>query len=154
MDVTLKHCADKAKINISTARFYKDKYLQYFTTSGEGRNTKYDEESTVEILSLISKLYKQNMDEAQIVEALDNLYGIPTSSDLVVQELPQLDIIEGIREMLSSELAKRDEAIDKLSQQVSELAQGSEERDRMLMENIRLLQQQNGKSWWQRVWGK
>lgn len=106
MYVTLKSCADKAGINISTARFYKDRYLQYFTTSGEGRNTKYDEESTVEILALISKLYKQNMDEAQIIEVLENRFGVQVDTTPVVQETPQIDVVETIRGVMHEELER------------------------------------------------
>jgi len=87
--LTLKQCAELAHIGVSSARFYKDKpeFKHYFTTIGEGRNTKYQEESTVELLLLISKSYADNLDADQIVELLENRYGIIT--DLVTQEEEQ-----------------------------------------------------------------
>jgi len=147
MYVTLKACADKAGINISSARFYKDKFLQYFATSGEGRNTKYDEESTVEILALISKLYKQNMDEAQIIEELENRYGIPTVGHLVQQEkdnnseTTQQELINAVTEVFRGEISRLEDKID-------ELAQGSKSRDELLMETLVAIRERDRKKSW------
>jgi len=125
--LTLKQCADLAKIGVSSARFYKDKpeFKHYFTTIGEGRNTKYQEGSTIELLTLISKSYADNLDADQIVEILESSYGVVT--DLVTQEKKnnstteqQEDLTHSIRAIFSEELGKRDQLILDLQEQLSD----------------------------------
>ena len=148
MKLTFKQVAEKAGVNQSTAAFQRDKFLQFFTFTGEGRHRKYAEES-VEILSLISKMYAESKTYEDILETLEKRFGVQVTDIAVVAEntTTQLDIIEGIRDMLKDELSQRDDAIGRLENKVDELSQGSQERDRLLIENIRLLQE-NKKKWW------
>lgn len=149
MDYTLKQCADKAKLGQSTARFYKEKYLEYFTTSGEGRATKYAE-NTVDILLLIAKSYKDKLDYDQIKEVLDGLYGVNVSTSLVeqgdnnntvvVQQNELIEIIHGLRDSLES-VVQTVERLEKKSDVVAE------RHDRLLMESLRLIGERNRK-WW------
>lgn len=186
MYLTLKQCADLAKIGISSARFYKDKpeFKPYFITIGEGRNTKYQETSTVETLTLISKAYTDNLDADQIVELLENRYGVIT--DLVTQEgnnntttTQQEDLTNSIRAIFIEEIAKRDSLIlhlqqelvntkEELQQELSGIKQslvtlhergedglrGSERRDADIMSMMRDLQADKQRKWWQKLFSK
>ena len=154
MYTTLKRCAELAdNLNISTARFYKDKYLQYFTTSGEGKKTRYDETSTVELLLLITNSYKQNFDMDQIVELLDSKYGVIVT-DLVPQTednttvTVQQSMVEVIRTAVSEEVKQLSDQVETLIKDANTRDAQSQSRDALLMENIRLLQEKANKKWW------
>ena len=175
--LTLKQCAELAHIGVSSARFYKDKpeFKHYFTTIGEGRNTKYQEESTVELLTLIGKSYADNLDADQIVDLLENRYGVIT--DLVVQEennnttiTQQEDLTNSIRlilrEELQQELNKRDSAILHLQQELTSIKESlathhqraesgyreSQDRDAEIMSMMRDMQddkeRMQQRKWW------
>ena len=148
MYLTLKQCSNLANINVSTARFYKDRYLQYFTTQGEGKTTKFEQDSTVEILCLIKASYAKGYDHDQITEVLDRRYGVNVT-DLVTQEAD--NSTETMQQCLI-EVFK--EEISRLEDKIDSLASCSDERDKRIMENIRLIQEQNSKTFWQRLRGK
>ena len=150
MDITLKQVGEITGINISTIRYYKNSFKQYFTTSGEGKSTKYEEKSTVDIMNLISNGYKRGYDKEQILELLDSKYGINVVTDLVTQEEDNSTIIapQDLIKLFQDEMEKHNNAITELTNKVDALAQGSQSRDELLMENIRLLQAKKRK-WWQ-----
>lgn len=146
MDYTLKKIAELAQINVSSARYYRDLYESYFTTTGEGRNRRYSE-SNIALLKSISKMYSEGMLAAQIVETLDSSYGIPVTRDLpVVQEntATQQDILNEVRNIFKEEIKTLEDKVDAL-------AQGSQERDARLMETMRAISEKNQKKGW-RFW--
>jgi len=153
MDLTLKQASDLAHMNISTCRFYKDKYIQYFTTSGEGKKTKFEENSTVEILLLIGKSYAEGLDQDQITEILDNRYGVNIVADIVPVEnnnkidATQHDVITAIKEAFHEEVKALEDKIDLLAVEARERDTQSQSRDELIMTNIRLLQEKR-RPWW------
>jgi len=151
MDVTLKRIAEITSLNISSIRFYKDKYIQYLTTSGEGRTMKYEQDSSVAIFNLVADSYKKHMDQEQIIELIEAQYGINVTTDLAVQEdnrtITTQQVMESIREMFIKELSSRDLIIAELTEKVDSLVNRSKDRDALLMDNIRLLQEKR-KPWW------
>jgi hypothetical protein len=135
MDITLKQASDLAQLNISSCRFYKDKYIQYFTTSGEGKTMKYEKDSTVELLILIRESYKKGLDQDQITQILDEKYGVNVT-DLIPQEkeneitiTPQ-ELINEIKETFSTEIKRLENKIDELTEIIRQ-------------------QQRNNKKWWE-----
>ena len=135
MDITLKQASDLAQLNISSWRFYKDKYIQYFTTSGEGKTMKYEKDSTVELLILIRESYKKGLDQDQITQILDEKYGVNVT-DLIPQEkeneitiTPQ-ELINEIKETFSTEIKRLENKIDELTEIIRQ-------------------QQRNNKKWWE-----
>jgi len=158
MYTTLKRCAELAdNLNISTARFYKDKYLQYFTTSGEGKKTRYDETSTVELLLLITNSYKQNFDMDQIVELLDSKYGVIVT-DLVPQTednttvTARQSMVEAIRTVVSEEVKQLSDQVETLINDANTRDVQSQSRDEMLLTTMRMMIEKR-KPWWKK-WGK
>jgi len=161
MDITLKKISEITSINISTIRFYKDKYLQYLTTSGEGRTMKYEQVTSVAIFSLVAESYKKNFDQDQIIELLDQRFGVNIVTDLVAQPddnnaaATQQDVLSEIRSMFKEEMQSRDEAIAELSDKVDSLANGSKSRDELIMTNINLIRERQSKrGFWSRVFFK
>ena len=158
MDLTLKQASDLAHMNISTCRFYKDKYIQYFTTSGEGKKTKFEEKSTVEILLLIGKSYAEGLDQDQITEILDNRYGVNIVADIVPVEnnnkidATQQDVITAIKEAFREEVKALEDKIDLLASDARERDTQSQSRDAVLMDALRAIREKNEKKWWR--WGK
>jgi len=178
MYLTLKDCAELAHINVSSARFYKDKeeFRNYFKTSGEGKKIKYEQDSTVELLSFISKSYAEGLDADQIVELMDSRFGMIVT-DLATQEpdnntetTQQEDLVHSLRHVLLEELAKQNHIIlklqDELENMKAEFKEGlagdsmkvenghrdAESRDLEVMQklnDIKLIQQQrNKRTWW------
>jgi len=160
MDITLKQVGEKTGINISTVRFYKNKYLQYFTTSGEGNNTRYEEKSTVEIMNLIAKSYKSGFDYNQIIELIENRYGINIVTDLVTQDegnnvvTAQQSMEISMRNLFKEEMEKHNIAIVELKKEVMELAVEGRERDtqsqirdEILLKTMREMMSRR-KPWW------
>lgn len=76
---------------VSTARYYVDKYIDFFTYTGDGRKRRYDEESTIEILTAISEYYAQNKADYEIIEYLSTVRQPVVSADFseVEEEVEQ-----------------------------------------------------------------
>jgi len=146
---TLKRCSELAKQNISTSRFYKNKYLQYFKTSGEGKKTKFEESSTVELLRLIGESYTKGLDSDQITGLLDMQYGV-TVTDIAQQDNNSIgttqheDLVQSIRSVFVEEISKRDslildlqEELEGIKQALAEQAERAEDSARRLEERDR-----------------
>ena len=179
MYLTLKDCAELAHINVSSARFYKDKeeFRNYFKTSGEGKKIKYEQDSTVELLSFISKSYAEGLDADQIVELMDSRFGMIVT-DLATQEpdnnaeiTQQEDLVHSLRAMLQQELSRRDELILELQEEMESIkqtlagqdkraedrARSVEERDNEVLQHlndIKKEQQQRNKPLWKRIFNR
>ena len=128
MYLTLKQCSELTDINISTCRYYKDVYLQYFRTQGEGKTTKFEKSSTVEILNVIKASYVRKLDHDQIVELLDKMYGVNVTTDIVTQEpdnntiaTQQEDLVQSIRHVLLEELIKQSHIIIQLQDELEDM---------------------------------
>jgi len=148
MIYTLKQCAKLAELGESTARFYRDRYEQYFSVaSGEGRSRKYSQE-TINLLQFISKCYNDKMDHSQIIEALDNLCGVPISTQIAensnTNAIQQEDLVKSIKLIFIDELNKRDslildlqEELEGIKQALAEQAERAEDSARRLEERDR-----------------
>lgn len=62
---TFKQAAELAGLHENTARTYRDKFLEFFSCTREGRRRRYPEEA-VAILRLISEKVSQNLTQEQI----------------------------------------------------------------------------------------
>jgi len=182
MYLTLKQCAELAEnMNVSTARYYKDSYFEYFDTNGEGKTTKFEEHSTIELLKLIKSAYVKKLDHDQIVELLNVHRGFIPSNSVVqasdnnTEITQQEDLALNIRHILFEELAKQNRIIlqlqDELEDMKAEFKEGlaglyekvenghrdAESRDLEVMQklnDIKLIQQQRNKPWWRKLFGK
>jgi len=179
MYLTLKDCASLAGINVSSARFYKDKeeFRNYFKTTGEGKKIKYEQDSTVELLSFISKSYSEGLDADQIVGLMENRFGMIVT-DLATQEpdnstevAQQEDLMHSLRVMLQQELSRRDELILELQEELEGIRQtltehdkraedryrSVEERDNEVLQrlnDIKKEQQQRNRPLWKRIFSR
>jgi len=174
MYLTLKQCSELTDINISTCRYYKDSYLEYFDTQGEGKTTKFEEHSTIEILKLIKSAYVKKLDHDQIVELLNVHRGFIPSNPVVqvpdnnTETTQQEDLVHSLRIVLQQELNRRDELILELQEELESIrqtlaehnekaedrARSAESRDGDIMSAIRELQQQRNKPWWRRIFSQ
>jgi len=168
MYLTLKQCAELAHINISSARFYKDKeeFKHYFTTIGEGKKIKYEEKSTVEILSFIGKSYAEGLDADQIAGLMDNKFGVIVT-DLTTQDTDnnteatqQEDLVQSLKVIileLQEELAEIKQTLLKQDERNKDRDRRAEARDNEVLQklnDIKLIQQQRNKKPWWRFFGK
>jgi len=178
MYLTLKDCASLAGINVSSARFYKDKeeFRNYFKTTGEGKKIKYEQDSTVELLSFISKSYSEGLDADQIVGLMENRFGMIVT-DLATQEpdnnteaTQQEDLVQSLRAMLQQELSRRDELILELQEEIEGIRQtltdhnkraedrsrSVEERDNEVLQRLTEIKeaQQRNNPWWRKLFSR
>lgn len=72
---TFKQAAELAGLHENTARTYRDRFLEFFVCTGEGRRRRYPEEA-VAILKLISEKVSQNLTQEQIQVELERKYGL------------------------------------------------------------------------------
>jgi len=180
--LTLKQCSELTDINISTCRYYKDVYLQYFRTQGEGKTTKFEKSSTVEILNVIKASYVRKLDHDQIVELLDKMYGINVTTDIVTQEpdnsteaTQQEDLAHTIRHVLLEEITKQNRIIIQLQEEIEDMRaefnegftglhkkvedgyKDVENRDNEVIQrlnDIKVIQQQRNNPWWRRIFSQ
>jgi len=154
MKLTWKEVVTKSNVNVpATATFYRDKFIDFFNYKYEGRNRRYDE-SCVEILNHIYKMYSEGKIYEHILESLEDKYGVQISN-IVTQEdntnptTIQYDPSEDIKELL--------EEVSSLKNMVKKLTIEAENRDEILMKNIRMIQSQqqlNNRPWWAKIFKK
>jgi len=160
MYLTLKQCSELTDINISTCRYYKDTYLPYFNTQGEGKTTKFEKDSTIEILNIIKASYAKKMDHDQIIDILEKRYGVVV--DLVTQgpgnnteTTQQEDLVQSLKVIildLQEELADIKQTLLKQDERNEDGDRRAEARDNEVLQklnDIKMIQQQrNKKPWW------
>jgi len=171
MSYAFKQCAKLAGIGESLARFYKDRYEEYFiVSSGEGRNRRYSQQ-TVDTLKFISRCYNDKRDHSEIVEALDSLYGVPienTTTEIIenskTKAMQQEDLAHSLH-LIYEELQRRGSVILELQEELEGIrrtlaeqdkraedrARDSENRDEEIIHMMRATQQQRNKPWWKRL---
>ena len=145
--------------NQSTSAWQRDKFIKFFKCTGSGRARKYSPEC-IDVLKIISSMYSDGKVYEEILEVLENNYGVQIT-DVVTQPntvATQQDIVETIRLMFVDELSKRDRDIERLEQKIDCLTSVSDERDKLLMENIKLIreqqEQQQPNKWWHKLFNK
>ena len=171
MMYTLKTCAKLAGVSESLTRFYRDKYEPYFSvSSGDGRNRRYSQQ-TVELIQFISRCYNDKMDNSQIIDALDSLYGVPienTTTEIIenskTKTMQQEDLAHSLH-LIYEELQRRGSVILELQEELEGIrrtlaeqdkraedrARDSENRDEEIIHMMRATQQQRNKPWWKRL---
>lgn len=134
MSLTLKQCAEKAGgMPASTAAYYRDMHMSFFTIEGEGRSRTYDDR-TPDLLVEVGKLYKEGLSRQQVDEALGKRHPPVVTADLVTltvfrEELKKRDVI--ILE-LQEELA----SVKLTLLRVEDSFRSAEKMDREIMEVI------------------
>jgi DNA-binding transcriptional MerR regulator len=160
MKLTFKQVAEKAGVNPSTAAFQRNKFEEFIPSIGEGRHRRYNDES-VEVIKITSTMYSQGKSYEEIKDFLENKYGVQVT-DIAVKEnnvaTTQQDMLSAIKVMFNDEMKSRDKAIEVLVEKVDALAQGSQERDKLLMETLREIQSRDekkkGLKWWRMLRGE
>ena len=85
--LTITGIAQKLGIPESTVRYYRNKFPDFIPAVGEGRKRKYRPE-TLEIISLIEKMFRENRPAKEIAERLANTF--PQNINIAKQ--PQQEI--------------------------------------------------------------
>lgn len=176
MYLNLKEAAYKAGVHENTARFYRDKYEDYFPYTGEGRYRKYAP-ATIEILKTIKQCYDAGMEADAIRERLSRQYGIPVHTTEMAVKTPQEEMAfivverlkntmqQAIEETLekqsnihAQQIEEFKKEIHELKEQIAQQNHNNETRDKELMQKIREIQQtqkenENKKPWW-KIWAK
>ena len=167
MNLTFKQCAELAEVKESTARFYRDTFLGFFSSVGEGRKRQYHP-SVVEVIKFISTNYAQNLTQEQIQILLEQKYGVtvevtPQQLNNATQELhnavvmqsqehniTQAQLLEIMKMTFSEELEKRNEGTNgRLGTLQNEMTTGFnnvvQKMDTVIQRQDEILQEKNQK---------
>ena len=139
--VTFKDCCEKVDIPSSTAREYRDMFVEFFTFTGKGRTRKYAP-NTAKILKLISDLRGEGKSKEQVRYELNKRFGIPVAhyinkdneddleetdiSEVVAKQQQELGeyiasiAVREITAVFKNELAARDAVIEGLKNELAE----------------------------------
>ena len=78
MNLTWKEVYTRANVLPSTATSQRERFVEFFSYSGKGRQRRYNDES-VEVLTLIASMYSDSKDFETIKEELERRFFVPTS---------------------------------------------------------------------------
>lgn len=174
---TFKQAAELAGLHENTARTYRDRFLEFFTCTGEGRRRRYPDEA-VAILKLISEKVSQNLTQEQIQVELERKYGLfintitrkdnittpednnNTETQLEMAPATRTQFLELVRIAVAQELQSRDVVIEELKTELKESIKNfdalitkqekrEQERDTWIVELLRDLMEKQKKPWWQ-----
>ena len=156
--ITIADIAKQTNLSQSTARFYRDKYNDYFFYVGEGRARRYLAES-IEVMEIIVDGYKQKQPSAMIESRLQQRFGIPEqktteskqqqTATANIVSMTELDIQKTIAFTIRQEMtAIREELID-VKEQLALTQNGLNNHYRLVDERLR--QSTKRKSFWQRL---
>lgn len=98
--LTLTEAAEQAGVNENTARYYRNKFGEYFPATGEGRNRRYAQE-TVQILRVIKDCYDQGMDAEKVKQKLNDTFGVPVVTTTTALEKPKKELAGLVGENLA-----------------------------------------------------
>lgn len=174
---TFKQAAELAGLHENTARTYRDRFLEFFTCTGEGRRRRYPDEA-VDILKLISEKVSQNLTQEQIQVELERKYGLfintttrkdnittpednnNTGTQIEIAPETRTQFLELVRMAVAQELQSRDAVIAELKVELEESIKNfdtlmakqekrDQERDTWIVEQLRDLMEKQKKPWWQ-----
>lgn len=161
--MTIAEVAKELNIPESTARYYRDSFIDYIPSVGEGRKKRYRSE-TVEVLRFIAEGFKRKLTAIEIETGLSQMF--PRNFDIeqptattaaVVQQQSESDVnqyalqLQNALEQMTKTMqviADQKEEIAELRKHVADVEKKQqeqqiyinnklEERDRKLMESIR-----------------
>lgn len=87
MNLTWKEVYTRANILPSTATSQRERFVEFFSYSGKGRQRRYNDES-VEVLTLIASMYSDSKDFETIREELERRFFVPTSITTTTNDEP------------------------------------------------------------------
>jgi DNA-binding transcriptional MerR regulator len=173
---TFKQTAELAGLHENTARTYRDRFLEFFVCTGEGRRRRYPEEA-VAILKLISEKVSQNLTQEQIQVELERKYGLfintttrehntttpednnNTETQLEIVPATRTQFLELVRIAVAQELQGRDTVIAELKAELEESIKNfdtlmakqekrEQDRDAWIVAQLRELTEHKN-PWWQ-----
>lgn len=173
---TFKQAAELAGLHENTARTYRDRFLEFFVCTGEGRRRRYPEEA-VAILKLISEKVSQNLTQEQVQIELEQKYGLfvntkprehnnitpednnNTETQLEIVPATRTQFLELVRIAVAQELQSRDTVIAELKAELEESIKNfdtlmakqekrEQDRDAWIVAQLRELTEHKN-PWWQ-----
>lgn len=181
--LSFREIARRADIVEATARFYRERFPEYFSTIGDGRHKKYSTGS-IEILKTIQEAYGKGHDHDEVRNILMDLFGIPmedgeaVTGQLVSKRSFREEIVNIISEAVDEHIKvtikhalevqanKYTEVIEQLKGDIKEMREYIEQADRQretrdseIMSRIREVQQAQqeraaNKPWWKKIFGR
>ncbi|MGM0971306.1 MAG: DUF3967 domain-containing protein [Bacillota bacterium] len=180
--LTMTQIAKQLNLAESTARFYRDRFENYIPSVGEGRKKRYKPE-TIEVLRFIAEGFKRNLTATDIEEGLSRMIARNTEFEevtatttataqqqsknepnhyalqlqIAIEQMNAAIQVIGNQKEEIAELRKHVAIIENKQQEQQEYINTKlEERDKMLMESIREIQESKKqlvanqqKKWWQ-----
>ena len=112
MNLTWKEVYTRVNVLPSTATSQRERFVEFFSYSGKGRQRRYDDES-VEVLTLIASMYSDSKDFETIKEELERRFFVPTSITTTNDDEPttmQPSIIE-LQQLITEAVSRAQEPL-------------------------------------------
>ena len=160
----------------SSARGYRDRFLSYMTTTGQGRGKRYTKEA-LEALRMAATMSREGIPNEDIKTALEVRFGVAiesqdsqprtvvSSSQIVAEAIPEelarlfAQVVHtAVEEAIRIQNEELHQEIKELRQELAKFKQDQEEkaqdRDDRIVAQIRDLMEQKKQPWWKRLFGK
>lgn len=165
--MTMAEIARQLKIPESTCRYYRDRFIDYIPSVGEGRNRRYQPEAA-EVLRTVAECMNRNLTATETEEALSlkfarfiDIEPEPQLTTAAAQQQRSADVllalIAGQQQAIESiaatleQLARQQDETEVIKQELSTLRRELEARDRRLVEQLRESMKEPTKErrrWW------
>lgn len=160
--LSVAELAKESEIPESTARRYLDRHERFFRCEQRARGRRYHRDSVV-VLARIQSLYAQGLEASDVDSTLSMEFAISIDNHPSTTPPPSLAAPIATRDDLVQAFAAIHREMEQMKNELaatrSFIDERLEERDRKLMETLRLMQQQaereassRKKSWW--PWSK
>jgi len=164
--LTIADIAKQANVSQSTARFYRDKYNEYFSYVGEGRARRYLVES-IEAMEIIIDGYKQKQPSPMIENRLQERFGIleqkttnsKQQTTAITNTANMAELEQAMRRTISSAVASSIQAeiqplkyhMQMLNEKLDKQNEALNNHYNLVDERLRALREVRRESWWQRL---
>ena len=169
MNLTWKEVYTRANVLPSTATSQRERFVEFFSYTGKGRQRRYNNES-IEVLTLIASMYSDNKDFETIREELESRFFVPsglttTNNDEPTTTYPRQLELENLLQTVSraqETLIEQNEAMKKeitaLHDSIESIEKRQIERETLhfdlVDERLKELSKEAKKGFWARLFGK
>ena|GEM_PF-3105237 len=170
MNLTWKEVYTRANVLPSTATSQRERFVEFFSYSGKGRQRRYNDES-VEVLTLIASMYSDSKDFETIKEELERRFFVPTSITTTINDEPttmQPNLLE-LEQLITQAVSKAQEPLieqnEVMRKEITALYESLEAIERrqveretlhfdLVDERLKELSETPKKGFWARIFGR
>jgi len=143
----------------SSARGYRDRFLSYMTTTGQGRGKRYTEEA-LEALRIVATMSREGIPNEDIETSLEARFGVVIESQdsqsqtIVSSSQIVADQSQALVLAIMGEMAAMREQITALHAQLECREESRDQHLVAVMREIQEMRQEMHRPWWKKIFRK